>query len=67
MIIKSILDTTVPYIVMKYFIYNSSLSLHDDKEKDRESSELKLKDPCLVMNVQIEVGTLVLALHTVCI
>lgn len=53
MIIKSNLETIVPYIVMKYFIYNSSLSLHDDKEKDRESSELKLKDPCLVTSVQI--------------
>lgn len=53
MIIKSNLETIVPYIVMKYFIYNSSLSLPDDKEKDRESSELKLKDPCLVLSVQI--------------
>lgn len=53
MIIKSSLDTTVPYIVMKYFIYSSSLSLPDDKEKDREIRELKPKDPCLVMSVQI--------------
>lgn len=33
MIIKNNLETIVPYIVMKYFIYNSSLSLYDDKER----------------------------------
>lgn len=54
MIIKTNLDTTVPHIVVKYdFLYSSSLSLHDSKEKNRARSELKLKHPCLVMSVQI--------------